>query len=69
MTDLSNYTKAELQEIASWYGVDLPSTMYKDKMIKNVEVLLSQKKFLVGNNEEEVPMSVQIRRIKEANNE
>jgi hypothetical protein len=69
--EISEYTKSELAEIASWYGVDLPLSMKKSDMIQNVEVLLNKKENQNPNLDvdQEIQLSVRIRRIKESNNE
>ena len=65
MKDLHKYTKKELLEIASWYGVAIPYNTLKDDMVKFVEELLEPPAEV--QEVEEIPMSARVRRIKEQN--
>lgn len=67
MYNLEKYTKSELVEIASWYGVELPSSMLKSEMIENVEVILNERDKEEENETKEIQMSVRVKRIKEQN--
>lgn len=63
MKNLEKYSKKELREIASWYNVDIPYSTKKEDMVKLVEELLEPP----AEVQEEVQMSVRVKRIKEQN--
>lgn len=58
------HTKKELIEIAGWYGIELSNKLKKDEMIEVIQQQLDTKE---GDpiSEDNIPMSVRVRRIKE----
>ena len=67
MSKLDKYTKGELVEIASWYGVELSPYLLKADLIAEVEALMLPA--FRDELEQPVNRSVRIQRIHDQNKE